>query len=488
MRKRSEKTPKGSTANLDGMTDPYTCTGNFPDDFAELWKRNCREDSFQPGVKARKHPPDRENEETKYQEEEDDSVAALPQTYNIVDKQVFFQPTIDCEFEGDEAKQSKRLVTKGIHIKGWKIEEPVLSVLKQCVLEKLTTVNLWNTGLTEKTFHMFVEFLCALPAINSVTVEGNPIPDSEPFADLLTKDIAIQHLSLRNNQITDIGAAKIGKALGPPDQPPRELLNLNLAFNRISDDGAKEIAKGLRMNRLLVSLSLASNKISDQGAEEFAHSLNTFCLTHDEIVQRRKLMSERLVLPRDGSGHGSRRGGRLGGSRGGLQIGKVTQRLNSPKRKDNKGKAVEKQTKKQEKGKKEAVRPTSKTPVMETPKQRTPKTKHKLLASDTMSPDLSDQSHPLLSPAIESKDGKIWMPGCNTLICLNLSRNEIGLNGMTCLLQAVKKQRRSIDNVGRPGLLKLSLHKNNVPHDSDTYLEIFQLMRDKKPLNEDVFN
>lgn len=487
MGKKIDKTPKGSSANLNGMSDPYTCTGNFPDDFAELWKRNCREDSIQPAVRAKTQRPDCENEDTKYQEEED-NVAALPQTYHIVESRVFFQPTIDYEVEGDGAKQTKRTSTKAIHIKGWKVEEPVISVLKLCVLDKLTTVNFWNTGLTEKNFYMFVNFLSALPAVNDVTIEGNPIPASEPFADLLTKDISIQHLSLRNNQITDIGAAKIGKAVGSADQPPLELLNLSLAFNQISDDGAREIAKGLRMNRVLVSLSLASNKISDQGAEAIAKSLNTFSLSHEEIVERRKLMSERLVLPREGSDHGSRKGGRHGGSRGGLQLGKGFQRLASPKRKD-KGKAVEKTPRKQDKPKKDAQRTLQKTPVpLDNPKPKSGKPKSRLLVSQTMSPDLSDQSHPLLSSRIQCTDGKIWMPGCNTLISLNLSRNEIGLKGMECLLQAMKKQSLSVDSIDRPGLLKLALQKNNVPHNSSTYLEIFELMRNKRTPNEDVLN
>lgn len=43
------------------------------------------------------------------------------------------------------------------------------------------------------------------------------------------------------------------------------------------------------MNRTLMTLSLASNKISDKGAQAFSDVLQWFTLTHDEVVQRRKL-------------------------------------------------------------------------------------------------------------------------------------------------------------------------------------------------------
>ena len=47
------------------------------------------------------------------------------------------------------------------------------------------------------------------------------------------------------------------------------------------------------MNRTLLSLSLASNCMGDESAKKFAEVLSRFPLTHDEVVERRKLNSDK---------------------------------------------------------------------------------------------------------------------------------------------------------------------------------------------------
>ena len=47
------------------------------------------------------------------------------------------------------------------------------------------------------------------------------------------------------------------------------------------------------MNRTLLSLNLAQNQISDAGAKELAQSIKCFPLSHEEVVERRKLKSEK---------------------------------------------------------------------------------------------------------------------------------------------------------------------------------------------------
>ena len=54
----------------------------------------------------------------------------------------------------------------------------------------------------------------------------------------------------------------------------------------------REIFQCLRMNRSLLSLSLASNEIKDEGCKALAGVLQRFPLTHEEVVQRRKLISQ----------------------------------------------------------------------------------------------------------------------------------------------------------------------------------------------------
>jgi len=52
----------------------------------------------------------------------------------------------------------------------------------------------------------------------------------------------VQHLSLRYNGITDVGAEHIGSALGNVTQQNQKLLSLNLTGNKIGDAGARHLA------------------------------------------------------------------------------------------------------------------------------------------------------------------------------------------------------------------------------------------------------
>lgn len=50
------------------------------------------------------------------------------------------------------------------------------------------------------------------------------------------------NLSLRHNNITDKGAAAIGKALSTEKTCNKNLISLSLGYNRITDEGAEAIA------------------------------------------------------------------------------------------------------------------------------------------------------------------------------------------------------------------------------------------------------
>jgi len=53
----------------------------------------------------------------------------------------------------------------------------------------------------------------------------------------------VQHLSLRYNGITDVGAERIGSALGTFTRQNQNLMSVNLAGNKIGDVGVCHIAK-----------------------------------------------------------------------------------------------------------------------------------------------------------------------------------------------------------------------------------------------------
>ena len=122
-------------------------------------------------------------------------------------------------------------------------------------------------------------------------VEGNPIPE-ENFYLLIETENQVQNLLLRHNSISDKGAAAIGYAIGNPRKTNQRLLTLNLNGNVITDKGFVELVKGLRLNRTLLSLSVGQNFVGDEGIAKLAEVLSMFPLTHDEIVEKRRLLSD----------------------------------------------------------------------------------------------------------------------------------------------------------------------------------------------------
>jgi len=61
------------------------------------------------------------------------------------------------------------------------------------------------------------------------------------------------------------------------------------------------------MNRTLLTLGLAGNEIGDSGTKALAEALSRFPLTHEEVVERRRLQSEKGLLEHGKSPPPSRR-------------------------------------------------------------------------------------------------------------------------------------------------------------------------------------
>ena len=78
-----------------------------------------------------------------------------------------------------------------------------------------------------------------------------------------------------------------------PLQDNKTLVTLDLSCNHVGDEGARHLARALRLNRSLLSLILVGNRIGDRGARALAAILVQFPLTHEEIVARRWLLSQR---------------------------------------------------------------------------------------------------------------------------------------------------------------------------------------------------
>ncbi|XP_070537418.1 leucine-rich repeat-containing protein 71-like isoform X43 [Ptychodera flava] len=507
MGKRMEKALKekaaASSTSQDAADDesktpePYSCTGMFEQDFTELCRRSGLQQGEIPPVVIRpKRPPTPPPPDPKAQtqvsaedgeEEQKEPEEPKPTTYTTKDKFQYFKPTVQVEMENED----KPATVTEIYIRGWKVDDTMMGVLKQCLptIEKLHTLYFWNTGLTEKTIAELASFLPQCSNLKNLTLDGNPVLE-ENFALLIGDDSLLANVSFRNNHITDKGAEMIGKALSTAKSCNKNLISLNLSYNKITDIGATHIANGLRMNRVVLSLSLASNQISDTGAKKLGEVLSRFPLTHEETVERRKLIREKGSPDRKSPSPPSR--GRAEskdrpGSKGsGTVLDKTDKKRDkSSKKKDAKKEKEEDKTvkggaKKDDKWKKAEMQGTK---TAKGKKTVGGKDKKGALLPESETPDVVEAINPLMD-SVENIDGQLWIPGNRALINLNLSRNQISEGGFKALLLGVQYQMtlNSLQpNPALKGLMRISLNKNAISPSNDAVSKLQELMTTRDP-------
>nr|XP_022305852.1 leucine-rich repeat-containing protein 71-like isoform X9 [Crassostrea virginica] len=514
--------------------EPYSCTGNFQADFTELCRRNSMA-AIPPVIHRARPPTQAAPESSKPEKGKDKGKSAVPEpepepevdpegenaepppkTYVVKDKFEYFKPCVQVEMENYDKPET---VTE-IYIRGWKIDDIMMNTLKQCwsVMEKLHTINLWNVGLNGETLSIMASTLPSIVNLRTLILDGNVVTE-ENWHELITDESPVQNLSLRHCGMTDKGAKSIGEALGTVKRTNTKLVTLNLAGNQISDQGAIDIANGLRMNRTLMSLSLASNQIGDKGAIKLGEVLSRFPLSHEEVVERRKQKSSMGSPDRNKSPPPSRRADskdRPGSVRSSSQHDKSdkSKQKQSAKTKKDAGKGGKEAPKEEEKhdkskGKKDDKAAAKKDSKSGKAEEESRKTQHRgsiskaSLVADTKNAakgkskgkdkgkpsqaepeDMGDSSfiNPLTDEA-DFIDGQLWVPGNRLLINLNLSRNQINEQGMAAILKAMQYQTTLAlgSKSGGTGLMRICVFKNKISSDHDIVRKINDIMLPKDP-------
>lgn len=458
-----DKNPSSATQleedNPNKTPEPYKCIGNFLTDFTELCKQNQM--AVVPGVVTRPKPPgpqgggnegkpDKRGDKKQSAPEPEpepelneagEPIEAPPKTYSTKDKFEYFKPCVQVELDNND----KWDTVAEIYIRGWKIDEPMMEIFHQCLptLDKLHTINFWNVGLTEKTLQLLASFLPQCVNLKNVILDGNTVKE-ENWYELIGEESLVQNLSLRYCQITDKGAISIGHCLGSAKKANTKLVSLNLTGNSIGDPGAEAIAGGLRMNRTLLALTLTSNHIGDSGVAKIAEALSRFPLSHEEVVERRKLISDRGSPDRNKSVMESL-----------SDISKTSVAADAAK---TLGKTKDKKKDK------------SKTNAQEAE------------SCEAVNMDGHDQINPLLEVA-DYIEGQSWIAGNRTLISLNLTRNAISEVGLNSLLKAIQYQTTlTLDNRSMgSGLMRLLVNKNRFRPDNETFIKLNEKMLPKDP-------
>ncbi|KAK2830517.1 hypothetical protein Q5P01_018448 [Channa striata] len=368
-----------------------------------------------------------------------------------------------------ELENENPLSATSIKISGWKVDEKIGRVLQKMLpsLSQLQILQFWQARLTDQMVVSLVSTFSLCSNLRVVAIEGNPLLKQSYYA-LLSEDSMITHLSLRNNRIGDDGARLIGSALSTTRSANKNLLSLNLAFNSIGDAGAAHIAQGLRLNRALLFLSLSNNQIGDSGASHLAAILGEFALTHEEVVERRKLLLEKRQSRPSVSSSTS-----LSTTKG---ENKSTSKKKEPSKKDEKAATLkEKSLKKSSEVKvpqSKLSKPGSKDKQLHT---------HEDHSSTSLSEHLEtvDIVNPLLDQLVQYRDGQLFLPGNMTLTSLNLAGNRITEKSLHLFLVSLEMQGED------GGLLRLCLERNRFPLDCGSYVKIKDLMalRDKLEKN-----
>lgn len=438
-----------------------------------------------------------------------DTLELPPKSFVIKEPIEYFKPKIHVEMENPDKLDT---VTE-IHIKGWKIEKPLIEVLSLCIpsSEQLNTLNLWNVGLDEEAVRLIVSMLPSCTNLKTLILDGNPIPTHIYEILIYEENSNVQNLSLRNNQLDDDAVNFISYALGDIRRQNSKLLTLNLSSNKISDAGAIYLARALRTNRTLLSLNLAQNTIGDVGAKALADVISRFPLTFAEIVYRRYIMSGRS-FEKSASPSGRRKNDskerpssqksnahvNIGDSKskkkdpsgkksneGVANLGGTNSSLSNTKNKD------APKVKKDEKGGRKASIADNKNAKTIKPTSKTGKRQNK--ETEEVNAALLELS--ALTDIADYANETLYLTGNKVLLSLNLSRNELTDQSLSYFLAALQYQkqfmevRAKIQPVQGTGILRLVLNRNKITSQSEVNsYKLYELLKQRDPLSKSTYN
>ncbi|KAM9823641.1 leucine-rich repeat-containing protein 71 [Neosynchiropus ocellatus] len=368
--------------------------------------------------------------------------------------------------------------TQCLKVFGWKVSMKMVKRLYRLLptLKRLEKFSFSNTIMSSEMFTSLINTIPLCTSLREVTLDGNPLPN-QCYHLLLSDECALTHVRLRNNQISDEGAALIGCALSTPKATNKTLLSLSLAFNNIGDVGAEHIAKGLRLNRTLLFLSLANNSIGDVGAAQLAAVFSEFALTHDEIMERRRLIFDKLQTPADEVEAPLQPSESFSPTDSLPPVQDSSSPVNKTNGKKPESKADEKLKKPPKNNKKSE---------MKLPPSKVVKPPPKLITDEECILPLEEREevrakvNALLDKTGRRRDGEIFLPGNTCLASLNLSGNQLTEKSLAHFLRSLQQQTPV-------GLLRLCLQRNNFPLNCPTFEMIEELMSYRDPIINKLF-
>ncbi|XP_077446703.1 leucine-rich repeat-containing protein 71 isoform X3 [Stigmatopora argus] len=440
-------TPNGPIATR--TFDDYECSGNVMTDF--------------PGLCALLDIKDIPAIKTKSGSSNHESTPGGRQSHKKPVPDVF-KPHIQVQLENGDPYS-----TSSLKIFGWTVDEPIIRVLCKMIssMAILHTIYFWQAKLTDEMVITLANAICVCNNLRVITLEGNPLTDHNHHL-LFSEGSVLTHLNLRNNRIEDEGVRLLASGLSTSRSANRSLISLNLSFNYIGDVGAGYIAKGLRFNRTLLFLTLSNNHIGDLGATQLAMVFGEIVLTHEEIVQRRKLLLEKM--------HSSTSAVDEHSSVAKMASDQLPSIASNPSLNLNKGENKI-TAKKRETSKPDGKRaPTKDQKCLKKAEGQDMEEKTHVFDQENKKP--LDLVSPLLNESARQRDGELVLPGNTTLVSLSLAGNRITEVSLPQFLTSLQMQE------GGKGLLRLCLQRNNFAPECESYVKLKELMTYRDPLNK----
>lgn len=312
------------------------------------------------------------------------------------------------------------------------VEIPVMliKVIAMCIpyqpkLHKLTVL---RTPLLCVIIYEFSKFVSQL---TEVCLDGSPLAGRN-HSLLLAPPTRLYYLSLARCQLDDTDCAQLSELLRPPHAAASSLHVLQLAANRIGDEGARALAHTLRTNRGLHYLNLAGNQITDSGAISILNILMEFPLTKAESKSKRLRHIQYL-------------------RRRAEEYANIIKELTKDKSIMNFG--ASKRIK--------PLRGLKGDPVFSTADTLAQRAN---IMTDELVGTFVD---PFASDKTVFRDGTHYCLGNMALCALNLSYNDLHYTSITCLWKVLKQQCTVLPAPSEPGLLRVRVDGNSLPNECE---------------------
>ena len=480
MRKKGEKSIKTPIPIPDEHDDESASIpkGVFTEDFMRL----CRKEGiYEIPVALRPQFLD-EISQTNSGADEKESAPIASSSYNtfkLVPNTKYISPRLEVTYEDDQDLST----LKSLSFKGYLLTPQLLSHLSTCLpfCQLIQSLSLWNVGLTESTLSELAKLTASIPPLKQLLLNGNPVTGGDFSCLLLQERSGVETISLRGCALTLEQCSAIGTAL----RTNKTLTSLNLSNNSLDDSKAIAVVSGLRINRTLHCLSLVGNSVTDSTLHFMSKCLlSEFALTHEEIVERRKLVFASLdsIQNRELIDSPTKLGVSQGATPSPIQDKPSSVKLGRPSA--HKAAASSKNIQRDEKSAKNIDKGRMK-PV-DSAKKRGGGSKMAKRAPEAAEADKSgavEYANPL-TEKVSMREKQIFIPGNMTLLSINLSYNLISLEGVSSLITAVNWQ-LSVEprNPFKPGLLRVCLRNNRLSESDPLHTELQSLLSKQNPLS-----